>query len=140
MVHPLPKFMNLPLNDIGNEAPIDLVERIQGTKKQIPSLRLCPQGHTFLCSTTSTNQSFGGIFVLLAALLCLSAYCPSHMSEMMSSIVSMEGKKIHGLSALGGSTWHFKTAAMSATGTSTSLSSIEETRMSGRSQSYFKFS
>jgi hypothetical protein len=50
---------------------------------------LCPKGHTFFCSTMSTNQSLGGIFALLATFLCLFAYFPSHMSETMSSIVSM---------------------------------------------------
>jgi hypothetical protein len=37
---------------------------------------LCPKGHTFLYSTTSTNQRFRGIFALLAAFRCLFAYCP----------------------------------------------------------------
>ena len=106
--------MNLPPNDIGNGAPIALVERIQGIKKQI--LPLC--------------------------LMSLGTHIPLQhdMSETMSSIVSMEGQTIHGLSASGGFAWHFKIAAMSAIITSTSLSSMEETRMSGRLQSYFRFS
>jgi hypothetical protein len=95
---------------------------------------LCPNGHTFFCSTTSTNQSWGGIFALLAAFLCLSAYCPSHILETMSFKVSMGGggQSIHGSSALGGSWGHFKTVAMLAIVTSKSLSSMEETRTSGR--------
>ena len=43
-MHPLPKLMNLPPDDIENGAPIALVERIQGTKKQIPFLHLMSQG------------------------------------------------------------------------------------------------
>jgi hypothetical protein len=101
---------------------------------------LCPKGHTFFYRTTSTNQSFGGIFALLVAFWCLFAYCPSHMSETISSIVSKEGQTIHGSFASRGSSWHFKTAAMSAMVTSTSLSSMEETRTSGRLQLYFRFS
>jgi hypothetical protein len=36
--------MNLPPDDIRNGAPIALVERIQGTKEQVSSLRLVSQG------------------------------------------------------------------------------------------------
>jgi hypothetical protein len=64
---------------------------------------LCPKRHTFFCSTTSANQSLGGIFALLTGFLCLSGYCPSHTSETMSSKVSMEGQSIHGSSAFDGS-------------------------------------
>jgi hypothetical protein len=94
----------------------------------------------FLYNTTSKNQNCEGIFALLAAFLCLSTNCSSHMFETMSSVLSMEGQTIHSSSASGGSAWHFKAAAMLAMVTSTSLSLMEEKRTPGRLQSYFKFS
>ena len=44
VVHPIPEFMNLPPDDIENGARIALVEKIQGIKKQVSSLRLVFQG------------------------------------------------------------------------------------------------
>jgi hypothetical protein len=41
---PLPEFIYLLPNDLGNGAPKALVERIQGTKKHVPSLCLVSQG------------------------------------------------------------------------------------------------
>jgi hypothetical protein len=63
----------------------------------------------------------------------------AHICETMSFVVSMEVQTIHG-SPSGGSAWHFKIATMSVTVTSMSSSSIEEKRVPGRLQPYFKFS
>jgi hypothetical protein len=43
MVHSFPEFLNLTPNDLGNGAPETSMERIEGTKEQVPPLCLVSQ-------------------------------------------------------------------------------------------------
>jgi hypothetical protein len=103
MVHSFPEFVNLSPYDLGNGTPKASVEHIKGIEENVLPLCLVPQRthvpikHHVNEPKISRNLRFAGY------IRCLSAYCPSHMSETMSSRVSMEGQSIQGTSDSRGS-------------------------------------
>jgi hypothetical protein len=93
MVHSFPEFLNLTPNDLQNGAPETFMERIEGTEEQVPPLCLVSQRTHVPIQHHINEKKIQGIFILLAAFRWWSAYCPSHMSETMSSRVSMGGTR-----------------------------------------------
>jgi hypothetical protein len=103
MVHSFPEFVNLSPYDLGNGAPKATVECIKGVEEHVLPLCLVSQRthvpiyHDINEPKIPRNLRFAGCIPVLICIL------PSHMSETMSSRVSMGGQSIQGTSDSGGS-------------------------------------
>jgi hypothetical protein len=131
IVHSFPEFLNLSPYDLGNGAPETSVERIKSTEEHVPSLCLVSQRthipiqHHIYEQKIPRNLRSAGCISMLVCILPLTHVRDDVLKGEHGGAVKPRNVR------LGRSWLHFKTAATSATVTSTSLPSMEETRMSG---------